>query len=722
MRLSVIVPVRNGAACVGELLASLRRQRVDGLDGCEFIVVDDASTDDTAAVLAVHPWLRVVRHAQRRGAGAARNSGAGIAGGEVLLFLDADTRVRETDFLQRVVAFFVEHVDYAAVSGCYHRQNGSSRGFARYLDACEAAMHVGALDGPAPGTLNGCVCAVRKPAFDALAGFSEDPRVVLEDPDLGCRLVAAGHRHWFSGELRVEHRQPDLLPYLRELLPRTRHYVHLIRHHGRYNEAMGGRREGLDRSLFLLGLLLTFSGLAQPLLAGAGLLLLAAGLWRQRGLWRALPPAGLPAALGFHAATTLALIGGTLLGLRDALAFGLRRRLIDAAVVLAYLRSLLTPHAPGQLIHFLTHRCNARCAHCFDEPQRRSIGLADELDLARIRRLAASTGPLGHLSLTGGEPLLRDDLADIVAAYHAAGVRSITLNSNGSQPERLAALLPQLATVAPRARIVVTLSVDGIGAAHDRLRGLPGLYAKVEQSLAVLCQARQWLPQLRVHACMTLSQASAADVDAVLARLRALPLDQIEFSRLRGVPAEPALRGVDDAAYAAACGKLAGAGSHANGLARLFARLDRAMATIVRRPERAWPCGGCLAGSKLAVIQADGTVLPCEMLRTVRPGAAREYGDFVLGRLGDHGDDLGAVLKSPQARRVVDYIAASECRCSFECAIFTTMVYRPWRLWRLWRRAPGSLPAAGRPEGEAVAAQRQGQQRADQQRACLDAR
>jgi MoaA/NifB/PqqE/SkfB family radical SAM enzyme len=698
MRLSVIVPVRNGATCIGKLLESIRAQVTAGLDGCEFIVVDDASTDQTPAILASYPWLRVLRHPVRRGAGAARNTGARAAGGDVLVFLDADTRVREKDFLLRCAAFFEQHPDFDAVSGCYYDRNPASHRFARYLDAAEAVMHEAALDRPAPGSLAGCVCSVRKAVFDAMGGFSEDRRVALEDPDLGCRLGESGHRHWLSGSLRVEHIQPGLWHYARELVPRTRHYLHLIRHFGAYNEVMGGQREGQARALFALGLLLLPGGLGAPVLGYLGALLLAVAGWQTRRLLQRLVRneglAFLPAAFFFHGVTAAALVAGGLLGLADAVLFSIRRRMIDVSVVLAYLRSLLTKGGAGYLIQFLTHRCNARCAHCFDEPQRQQIGKRDELDLERIQRLAASTGPLGHLSLTGGEPLLRQDIAEIVTAYYAAGVRSFSLSSNGSDPKRLAQLLPQLAVAAPYGRLIVTISVDGVGASHDRRRGLPGLYENVEQSIRVLRQARQWLPQLRVHTCITLTQDNVAELDEILKRLQRFQLDQVEMTRLRGIPANPGLAGVDDATYETASARVAAANRGAQGLARLFVRLDQTMFSIVRQPDRPWPCGSCLAGRRLAVILADGSVLPCEMLRSVRRHDAPAYGDFTLGRLDQHGDNLKALLASPQARRISDYIDGTDCRCSFECAIFATIAYRPWRLWRFFRIAGQSEKAS----------------------------
>lgn len=684
--LSVIVPVRNGAQGIGALLDSLALQKQDGLGGCEFIVIDDASTDDTPTVLAAYPWVRRLAHPVRRGAGAARNTGARAAQGEVLIFLDADTRVPEKDFLQRCAALLEQHHDCSAFSGCYYDENPAQGVFSRYLDASEASMREAVLDRLAPGSLNGCVCGVRRSAFEATGGFNEDPRVALEDVDLGFRLSKAGHRHWFSGQLRVEHRQPGLWDYVRELVPRTRCYVHLIRRYRVFSDVMGGQREGFTRAWFLLGVAMLVSGLWNSLLAGAGMAVLASSVLRaHRFLARLLQtasPAYLPLAFAFHLVTSSAIVVGGVLGVLDAARFAVRRRLIDGAMVAAYLRSLLSPGAGGYLIHFLTHRCNAHCAHCFDHPQRRRIGRDDELDLPRIRRLATSAGPLGHVSLTGGEPLLRDDVVDVVAAYYAAGVRSLSLASNGSYPERLAALLPRLGKAAPLARIIVKISVDGIGTDHDRLRGLPGLYRKVEQSLGILAEARPWLPQLRMHVCLTLSRENADRLDTVLARLRAFAPDQIELNRMRGATADPALRGVDDATYRDACSRLAAANGGARGLARLLARLDRAMFEVVHRPEAPWPCGGCLGGRRLAVIHADGTVLPCEMIRTVRDADGPAHGDFALGRLDAHHDNLRALLASPQARRVSTYIRTTDCRCGFECAILATISYRPWRLWR----------------------------------------
>jgi glycosyltransferase involved in cell wall biosynthesis/sulfatase maturation enzyme AslB (radical SAM superfamily) len=700
--LSVIVPVRNGAPFIGALLDSLCRQQLATTGGCEFIVVDDASTDDTAAMLAAYPWIRLLTHPVRRGAGAARNTGATAARGEVLIFLDADTRVCEADFLQRCATLMREHPDCGAFSGCYRDNNLAQDVFSRYLDAAEASMRESIIDQWAPGNLNGCVCGVRKAAFEAVGGFIENPRMTLEDVDLGLRLGQAGYRHWFSGTLRVEHRQPGLYHYASELVLRTRCYMHLIHRYRQFSDVMGGQREGAARLLFLLGVAFLAGGVLAPALSAAGIAMLTISTVRSHRflarLLQTMPLFSLPLVAVFHFVATLALVAGGLLGVMDTVRLPVQRKTIDAAMFFRYLKSLVTPGAGGYLIHFLTHRCNAHCAHCFDSPQRQRIGAADELDLPRIQRIAASAGPLGHVSLTGGEPLLRDDIAEVLGAYYAAGVRSFSIASNGSYPKRLERLLPRLAAAGPRARIIIKISVDDLGDEHDRLRGLPGLYRKVEHSLTLLDEARQWLPQLRMHICLTLTAANHSRLEATLATLRNFRPDQIELNRLRGVPADPSLGGIDDASYDAACALLAapsGPPQSISGLTRLLTALDRTMSLIVRHPESPWPCGTCLAGRRLAVIHADGTVLPCEMIHIVRPQHAATHNDFVLGRLDAHGDHLGALLSSPQARRVTDYIAATECRCSFECAILATVSYRPWRLWRFF--APAARQSPGRP-------------------------
>lgn len=89
---SVVVPVRNGAATIAEQLRALAGQAYEG--AWEVLVADNGSTDATRTIVeawrARLPSLRIVDAAGRAGPGVARNCGARQAAGDFLAFCDAD--------------------------------------------------------------------------------------------------------------------------------------------------------------------------------------------------------------------------------------------------------------------------------------------------------------------------------------------------------------------------------------------------------------------------------------------------------------------------------------------------------------------------------------------------------------------------------------------------------------------------------------------------------
>ena len=88
MRLSIVLPAKNESAAIGSTVAGIRQQYPDTAE-VEVLVVNDGSSDDTAAV-AQAAGARVVHHPYSKGNGAAIKTGARAAQGEVLVFMDAD--------------------------------------------------------------------------------------------------------------------------------------------------------------------------------------------------------------------------------------------------------------------------------------------------------------------------------------------------------------------------------------------------------------------------------------------------------------------------------------------------------------------------------------------------------------------------------------------------------------------------------------------------------
>src|SRR5512135_1174235 len=85
---SVIVPAYNAASTIGDCLEALVRQ-TEPQANYELVVVDDGSTDGTADRARAFDAVRVIS-ALHRGPAAARNLGARLSRGDVLLFTDAD--------------------------------------------------------------------------------------------------------------------------------------------------------------------------------------------------------------------------------------------------------------------------------------------------------------------------------------------------------------------------------------------------------------------------------------------------------------------------------------------------------------------------------------------------------------------------------------------------------------------------------------------------------
>jgi glycosyltransferase involved in cell wall biosynthesis len=108
--ISFIVPAHNEEACLGRTLQAIHEAAHLIGRPYEIIVVDDASTDATAAIALLNN-ARVVTVNHRQIA-ATRNSGGRAARGEYLIFVDADTIVNP-----RAVAFALRAMDNGAVGG-----------------------------------------------------------------------------------------------------------------------------------------------------------------------------------------------------------------------------------------------------------------------------------------------------------------------------------------------------------------------------------------------------------------------------------------------------------------------------------------------------------------------------------------------------------------------------------------------------------------------------
>jgi len=116
----------------------------------------------------------------------------------------------------------------------------------------------------------------------------------------------------------------------------------------------------------------------------------------------------------------------------------------------------------------VTHRCNARCVMC-------NIWKSDALDRLMPEHMRKLPSELRTINISGGEPFLRDDLEDFVREVRERCPRAvITISTNALLGARIVERMVELRRIDPDIRLAV--SVDGIGAAHDRVRGVGGAF------------------------------------------------------------------------------------------------------------------------------------------------------------------------------------------------------------------------------------------------------
>lgn len=134
----------------------------------------------------------------------------------------------------------------------------------------------------------------------------------------------------------------------------------------------------------------------------------------------------------------------------------------------------------------LTYRCDQKCLMCDVWPRSRAA-TGEEMTPAEIAGLLSSSTRFRDLELavlTGGEPFLRPDLAEIAAHFLQTYPRlRLGILTNGFNTAAARAALADLRRRGFLSRVWLGSSLDGIGEIHDRVRGVPGAFAALERTL-----------------------------------------------------------------------------------------------------------------------------------------------------------------------------------------------------------------------------------------------
>lgn len=212
---SIIIPNYNGKHLLAACLPALRRQTWPA-ERFETIVVDDASSDGSAAFLAENfPEVQVVALQRNSGFIAACNAGVQAARGQVLVLLNNDTEA-EAGWLEALVSALLVHSDAGSAASKLllfdQRDRLHTAGDMMGVDGIPRNRGVwqpddGHYDGQrwVFGVCGGAA-AYRRDAWQQAGGFDPTLFMYLEDVDLAWRLQLLGWRALYVPEARVYHR------------------------------------------------------------------------------------------------------------------------------------------------------------------------------------------------------------------------------------------------------------------------------------------------------------------------------------------------------------------------------------------------------------------------------------------------------------------------------------------------------------------------------------
>lgn len=164
----------------------------------------------------------------------------------------------------------------------------------------------------------------------------------------------------------------------------------------------------------------------------------------------------------------------------------------------------------------VTERCQLNCAYCRGGENKGSVEELSAQEFARIAQAMAALG-VTKVRLTGGEPLLRGDIIEIVERLHAiGGIREITLTTNAQRLPGMAAALKQAGLTR------INISIDSLDPA--RYKSITGGGALAPVLLGMEEALKIGLMPLKVNAVL-MRGINTEEIDAFIALTKEQPID-----------------------------------------------------------------------------------------------------------------------------------------------------------------------------------------------------
>jgi radical SAM protein with 4Fe4S-binding SPASM domain len=306
-----------------------------------------------------------------------------------------------------------------------------------------------------------------------------------------------------------------------------------------------------------------------------------------------------------------------------------------------------------------------------------------ELALDEIKRVSQSMGNLLWVLFSGGEIYLRQDLVEISKTIYKNNKPAfITYPTNGLQPDVIKKKTEEILDCCRESVIVVKLSMDGLGNAHDALRAMPGSFEKLMQTYEELVPLTETYPnfELGINTVFCSENQYSLNGDTGVIKFVS-DMDKVSthtISMVRGDLKNEQYKKIDLSQYKKTIQRLEEKtgnrkscnfrfnGGHLKFAQDLLQR--RLIYQTMFQNRRTMPC---YAGRLNLVLNESGDLYPCEL------------SPHKMGNVRDSDYDIIKILRSKRARQIVEEIKDDGCYCSHECYFATNILFNPMMYPRL---------------------------------------
>lgn len=350
----------------------------------------------------------------------------------------------------------------------------------------------------------------------------------------------------------------------------------------------------------------------------------------------------------------------------------------------AYATGRIKP-LPINLTVSVTYSCPSRCLTC-DIWQKK----VDDLSVDEYAKIFPTLERVPiWVTLSGGDQFVRADLDEIVRLVKTQiDPQIVNIPMNGIITERIHTHLPKIAAITRGSQLVLNLSIDEIGAEHDRLRGAPGNWEKMLGVAELIRDLKSTYDHVVLGVHTVISKHNVERIPEIQAKAREIfrpdsYITEVAENRVELKTMEKDIT-PDPADYRRAVGHLKEAikaRRSKNPTARLVESLRLEYYDLAARIlEEKRQVIACYAGSASAHLAPDGELWGC----CVRAES--------FGNVRDYAYDFRTVWRGPEADAFRASVRNRECACPLANASYTNLLLDAPSLARVTANMAGVLP------------------------------